>query len=139
MRASARTAGVAFTTDRAATGVGITAAAPVSTLADHGPGVRLHADRLELDERITYLHPGAHLGAQPGHPTRVRGWDFDDRLVGLDGDQRLVGHDVVPDTDVPRDDLGLGQPLAEVRQKECAHANASTSRAAARIRSVDGR
>lgn len=101
---------------------------------------------LELDERAPDLDPPAHLGAQSRHPARPRSGNLDNRLVGRDGNQRLVGHHVVPLGDMPRHDSG--QASAEIRKQEdirgghgspTAHAPASTSRAATRIRSVDGK
>ena len=43
---------------------------------------------------------------------------LDGRLRGLDVDERLVERDGVADRDLPRHDLGLGQPLADVGQRE---------------------
>ena len=110
-------------------------------LAHHGAGIGLGGllVRLEIDQRRAGLDHLAFLGVQPRDaPAPGRG-HFDHRLVGLDRDQRLVGHHVVAGADMPGQQLGLGQALAEVRQVESLHACSSSRRAAATMRCVLGR
>ena len=43
---------------------------------------------------------------------------LDERLRGLDLDEHLVDGDGVAGRDLPRDDLGLGQALADIGERE---------------------
>ena len=75
----------------------------------------------ERDQRRPGLDDVAHGAVQLGDQAGMRCRDLDHGLVGLHRDERLVGHDVVALADVPGDDLGLLQALAEIRQVEDAH------------------
>ena len=92
----------------------------LSLLADHdehGPDGR---DLALLDEDLEH---------RPGSRRR----DLDRRLVGLHLDQRIVLRDALPLRDEPPGDLGLGQPLAQVRQLELVgHGGEDTARCPSR-------
>ena len=60
----------------------------------------------------------AVLGEDPEHDPADRRPQLDGRLVGLDLDDRLVLDDRVTLAHEPAGDLPLGQPLAELRQRE---------------------
>ena len=92
----------------------------------------------KVDEGVTDLDDVSDRAVQLGDSATPRGWDLDHGLVGLDRDERLVGHDAVADRDVPRDDLGFMQTLAQVGQDERSHAYSKTLRAAAAIRRRSG-
>ena len=62
----------------------------------------------------------AGLGEQRDDRPVVRARELDGRLRRLDVDERLVERDRVADGDLPRDDLGLGQALADVGEVELA-------------------
>src|SRR5204863_6723118 len=63
----------------------------------------------------------SRLDAQPGDLPVLRRWHLDDRLLGLDRDERLIGHYMIALADMPRDQLGLLQAFAEIRQHKRAH------------------
>ena len=86
-------------------------------LTHDGAGVGLGSVG-ERDQRRPGLDDVAHGTVQLGDQPGMRRRDLDHGLVGLDRDQRLVGHDVIALADVPGDDLGLLQALAEIRQVE---------------------
>ena len=53
-------------------------------------------------------------------PPGVRAREFDDGLRGLDLDDHLIDVDLVPDLDLPGDQLRLGETFAEVGKDELA-------------------
>src|SRR5699024_5913134 len=62
---------------------------------------------------------------------------IDDGLRGLELDDHLTDVDRIADGDIPRDQLGLAEPLAEVGEDELArasYASAGPARAGAEIR-----
>ena len=89
-------------------------------LAHDGAGIGLGRVG-ERDQGRPGLDDVAHGTVQLGDEPGMRGRDLDHGLVGLDRDERLVGHDVIALADVPGDDLGLLQALAEIRQVKDAH------------------
>ena len=70
------------------------------------------------DQRHADAEHRAGLGVQPRDHAGGRARDVDRGLGGLDRDDLLVDLDLVTHGDVPGHDLGLGQPLAEVGQRE---------------------
>ena len=82
----------------------------------------------------------ALLGEQRGHGAGERRRQLDQRLRGLDLDQHLVDRDGVAGLDLPRDDLGLGQTLAHIRQRELGlrHGRLLSKPGSVRQRAVDG-
>ena len=58
------------------------------------------------------------LGEDPEHDAGHRRADLDRRLVGLDLDDRLVLDHRIALAHEPAGDLALGQPLAQLRQRE---------------------
>lgn len=75
-----------------------------------------HREQRRADRKLRAFltEPGRH------HPS-VRAGDLHHRLGRLDLDDRLVDDDGVADVDQPAHDLGLGEPLPEVRQLELEH------------------
>src|SRR5699024_3969967 len=57
-------------------------------------------------------------GVEADDAPGIRAGEFDDGLRGLDLDDHLIDVDLVADGDLPRDQLGLGQTLAEVGEDE---------------------
>ena len=89
-------------------------------LADDGAGVGLRGIG-ECYQRRSGLDDVADRRVQPGDEPGIGGRDLDHGLVGLDRDQRLVGDDVIALADMPGDDLGFLEALAQIRQVEDAH------------------
>ena len=89
-------------------------------VADHRSSVRVRA-LLEVEERRADLHVLAGRGKKLRDPARLRRGDFHHRLLGLDRHERLVDDDMIAFRDMPRDELGLLQPLAQIRQAERRH------------------
>jgi hypothetical protein len=81
----------------------------------------------ERHERRSDLYQVALGAEQAGDASALGRGDLHHRLVGLDRHQRLVGDDVVALRDVPGDDLGLLEALAEVGQEELAHGEPPTA------------
>ncbi len=82
--------------------------------ARRGPvGVGVHDDDRHAD-----LDDGPDLGEDLGDHAREGRGELDERLGRLDLDDRLVHGDTVADSDVPRDDLRLGEAFAGVRHGE---------------------
>ena len=73
---------------------------------------------VDLDDRRPDVDGLAGLHQEARHDAGPRARQVDQRLRGLDLDDRLVHLDGVADGDVPGDDLGLGQALARVRERE---------------------
>ena len=63
-------------------------------------------------------HNLARLRVQLGHDAREWARQFDGGLSCLDFNEWLVHGDDVADLDMPDEDLTLGQPLANVRERE---------------------
>ena len=82
--------------------------------ADDGSGI-------ELDERCTRGNDVAGRAPQGGHDAAERRRHFDHRFGRFDRDHGLVDPHMIAHLDVPLDDLGLGQALAQIRKPECAH------------------
>ena len=78
-------------------------------------GVAVFVDR---DQQLADGDDLAGFPAERHHDAGGRRRHLHHRLVGLDLDDGLVLDDVVADGDEPRDDLGLGQALADVDESE---------------------
>ena len=76
---------------------------------------------LEFEERRADLHVLAGLGKELRDPARLGRGNFHDRLLGLDRHQRLVDDDMIAFRDMPGDEFGLLQPLAQIGQAERRH------------------
>ncbi len=73
---------------------------------------------LDHHQRRADRHLVADLARKLDHHARHRRFHLDRRLVGHHVGDLLVFLDPVPDRDVPRHDLGLGNTLANVGQLE---------------------
>ena len=80
--------------------------------------VRTAGGGVDRDDRHADVDGVTLGGQQLGHHTRERAGQLDERLGGLDLDDHLVDRDGVADRDPPLDDLGLGEALAGVGEKE---------------------
>ena len=76
---------------------------------------QLAAD-LKSDEWLVHLHRVAHVAVQRDDGASEGARQLDDGLGGLDVDEGLIQDHDVTDANLPRDDLGLDQTLAHVRQ-----------------------
>jgi len=76
------------------------------------------AQRVHRDDRSADLDRLALLDEQCGNGAGERRRQLDERLRGLDLHEHLVDGYPVAGLDLPRDDLGLGQALADIRQRE---------------------
>src|SRR5438876_389003 len=80
---------------------------------------RRHLRRVvECNEHLADLHGLPGLDVDTSHATTERGWDLDRGLVGLDLEKRRVLGDDLALVDEDLDDLGLGQTLTQVGQRE---------------------
>jgi hypothetical protein len=98
--------------------------------------------RLRLDHRQdrSDVDGVPHLAAQARDHSGRWAWDDDRRLVGLDLDEVLVLGDVVSLPDLPGDDLGGRDALADVGEAELegGHDACIAARTASTTRSTDG-
>jgi len=110
------------------------------------PGLR--TDRvLERDEDVPNFDALPRPNVNARHASGKRGRNLDGSLVGLDLEQRRVLGEDVALVDEHLDDLGLGEPLAQIRKRErSGHPatssspvqNARVSRTAATTRGTSG-
>ena len=111
-------------------------------LAYNAAGIGMDA-LLEFHQRRADLEPLADLGQQLADMTGIRRWHLDHSLISFYCDQRLIGHHMIALGDMPGDDFRLLQAFAQIGQMKYWHdlsqEYAKTSRAAARIRAVEGR
>ena len=93
------------------------------------------------DERPANLDRVARRCKELDHRASERARQLDNRLLGLHFDEDIVERDGVAGCDVPRDDLRLGQALAQVREQEAADVgHGSRHRSTSwRMRSASGR
>ena len=83
-----------------------------------------------------------HCGHELGDGADEGAGQLDDGLLGLHFHQDLVEGHLVPDGDVPRDELGIGEPFTEVGQHEVlqgTHDGWRHRSTSWRIRSASGR
>ena len=101
---------------------------------------RLAVTHLHGEDRRAHGHHRARCDEQSSDATGEGRGELDDRLGCLDVDDRLVDRDLIADADAPADDLGLGEALTDVGQRELAHAHTAVTRSmASSTRSTPGR
>ena len=82
---------------------------------------------LDLDDGGADLHRDPLRHQQRRHGPGIGRGQFHQRLGGLDLDEHVVDVDLLPDGDPPGDDLGLGETLTGIREKELAFHHHSLS------------
>ena len=101
---------------------------------------RLSVAHLHREDGRTHRHHRTGLHQQRGDATGEGRRQFDDRLGGLDVDDRLVDRNLITDADAPADDLGLGEALTDIGEREFARAHTAVTRSmASSTRSTSGR
>ena len=116
----------------------------LSKLANDGAGIASLTFG-KFNERCADLDQIALAAEQARDLAAPRGGDLDHCFVGLDRHQRLIDHHAITLIDVPRDDFGLLEAFAQIRQQELAHgnfrrvqANSQALRVAATMRGTEG-
>ena len=107
--------------------------------AVHWCGAVAVARNLQADKVGTDSDHIANLGAQPNNLALDRRGDFDRCLVGHDRRKCCILADKIADLDVPLDEFGFGDTLADVGQSDhmLGHLTAPSLRAARGRRGLD--
>ena len=115
--------------------------------ADHGTAVARLRECLvfgsgstvfEAEQRFTGFDHVALAAEQFLDPAGARRRHVDDCLGGFHRDQGLAGFDLVAGSNVPFDDFGVRQPLAEIGKFEDVHRYSMVSWTASRMRFTPG-